>query len=117
MESSDQGQLQSLLQDIIEEVHALEKTADDSFTSILDSCDKITHASGGNAAISEEITAIYESCASHDLTRQRLQKILRLTRRIMNPDLPADDVLLEGPQSGNSGLSQHAADQLMKGGD
>lgn len=98
---------------ITTEIRELLTLSAETTEHILNCCDTIKAASQDSAVIDEQIMKIYEICAGQDVIRQRLEKIRRIAARIDNPDLPEDDALLEGPQSGDTSLSQDDTDRLM----
>jgi hypothetical protein len=104
-------------QKIMAEIEHLLPLTGDAIDHILDACDAIKGAGQDAATIDDAVMQIYEICARQDIIRQRLEKISRIAARIDNPDLPDDDALLEGPQSGHAALSQHDTDQLMNSDD
>lgn len=110
MKISEREEILAQLQKIAAELQILRSTTAEASSIILDSCDRLSAL----LPAGKEVTKIYEACAVQDLTEQRINKILRILARIENPDLPPDDILLEGPQSGDKGLSQEDTDRLMR---
>lgn len=106
---------------------------------ILDACERLETAAaraGGEAAaaISDEVTRIYEACSFQDIAGQRMTKIVKTLRTIeervgqllaalgQEPEAPkvdaaatarGDDGLLNGPQPPGAGNSQADIDALF----
>lgn len=110
MEPSEKQHISTQLEKIATELRALRESTAQASSTILDCCDRILEKFPAH----DDVTPIFEACAVQDLTEQRINKMLRIIARIENPALPADDELLEGPQSGLTGLSQEDTDRLMR---
>lgn len=100
---------------IRDEIISLNGGLDVAIETIMAACDGLRYLSEetGNERIAELSMRIFEACAVHDIATQRLNKVLRLLARLEDPNLPAEDPLLEGPQHEGKGVSQEAVNRLL----
>ena len=54
------------------------KATEEASNKIMDAAEKIQSLSAGNAAISAQVTEIFEACSFQDITGQRIRKVLGL---------------------------------------
>lgn len=94
--------------EIKQELHA-------AIESMLSICDTAQKKYKENEALQATVSEIYQVCTVHDILRQRLDKIKRESARIADPNLPEDDDdLLEGPQTGDEGMSEEQIQKLLE---
>ena len=97
------------------EVAEIKQELHDAIESVLAICDKTQKKHKNNEALQEATSEIYQICTVHDILRQRLDKIKRESARIADPNLPEDDDdLLEGPQTGDDGMSEEQIQKLLE---
>jgi chemotaxis protein CheZ len=115
------------------------RTTENAAVEIMDACevlDNIGREIGGEAGdrIGNAIASIFQACSFHDLTGQRVTKVVNVIAQIEErlagltqkleergslPELarasetPAGDLVLEGPQLPGGGLDQSAIDALL----
>lgn len=108
-------------------IDATKKATDD----IMNACDAIGAAAGGNQAILDQVTKIYEACSFQDLTGQRIRKVVGVLKTIqekvgkllgilqIHDHAKAEDTrtgdakLMNGPQLPTNAISQDEIDKLL----
>jgi len=121
-----------------DELDAIIEATAEATGTIMDSCEAIEEKVGSEengAAISEEVTKIYEACSFQDITGQRITKTVSALKQIeekvsklvavLGSKMPGteeegdgdtrtgDEALLNGPQMADQAISQEEIDKLL----
>lgn len=139
-------QLNTIVQTTEDATNTIMESAEDILNQVDDLNDKIKYTEAGTSlnAITDSTNKIFESCSFHDLTGQRISKIVRIMTRLENTldslveivgpkglaDMPVDDdetiedvigmkdgnIAMHGPQVVGEEVSQNDIDALFGDG-